>query len=68
MTAAEFYAVALPRIEALCALARTWRDAAPADPEAIAAHSEMTWLALRCDLRLNRHRVPASAGAPRKEA
>ena len=33
--AAAFYSAALPRIEALCDLARAWRDRAPADLERI---------------------------------
>lgn len=52
--AVAFYSAALPAIEALCDLARSWRDRAPTDPEAIEAHSEFTWLAIRCDLRLGR--------------
>jgi hypothetical protein len=35
---------------------RDWRDAAPADPEAVRAHSECTWWAIRVDLRLARCR------------
>lgn len=54
--ALAFYEHALPRIEALCALARAWRDRAPTDPEAIRAHSECVWRAIRVDLRLNRAR------------
>jgi hypothetical protein len=54
MTTAEFYAHALPIVEALCDLARTWRERAPTNPEAIRAHADMTWLALRCELRLAR--------------
>lgn len=52
--AVAFYSHALPVIEALCDLARGWRDRAPTDPDAITAHSEMTWLAIRVDLRLHR--------------
>jgi hypothetical protein len=52
--AVGFYGHALPIVEDLCAQARAWRDRAPIDPEAIRAHSDMTWLALRCELRLAR--------------
>jgi hypothetical protein len=59
-----FYTAAEPLIERLLAMARAWRDRSPTDPEAIRAHSETAWLAIRCDLRRNRYRAPGSAGAP----
>jgi hypothetical protein len=59
--AIAFYGHALPQIEALCDLAREWRDAAPTDEQAIEAHSEFVRLMIRCELRLNRTRVPATA-------
>jgi hypothetical protein len=55
-TAIDFYERALPAIEQLVTMARAWRDRAPADPEAVRAHSECTWLAIRVDLRLARCR------------
>lgn len=62
-----FYTAAGPLVERLLALARAWRDRAPADSEAITAHGEMVWLAIRCDLRLNRYRATAEPGAPHSE-
>jgi hypothetical protein len=52
--ARAFYDRALPIVTALCDAARAWRDQAPADPEAIRAHAELTWLAIRLDLRRQR--------------
>ena len=62
--ALAFYTAALPLVERLLAMARAWRDSEPCDSDAIRAHSEMTWLAIRCDLRLTRHQAPAEPGAP----
>lgn len=51
-----FYTAACPLVERLLAMARRWRDNEPSNPEAIRAHSEFVWLAIRCDLRLARSR------------
>lgn len=52
MNAATFYEQAQPLAEQLLTMARTWREQAPTDPEAIRAHSDALWLSIRMALRL----------------
>jgi hypothetical protein len=51
MTPAQFYGQAGPLVEQLLTMARDWRDAEPANPDAVKAYGEFMWLAIRTDLR-----------------